>query len=292
MRQLIKGFLDHLEIEKNHSVKTRKAYERYLQDFVRTTKVKMPEGITDEIVRRYRISLARRNIKKVTQSYYIIGLRSFLRYLAKRDIRSLPADKIELPKQKRGDIEVLDDGDLDRLLNAPIGQDLRGLRDKAVLETLFSTGLRVSELCSLDRFADMSRGEISVRGKGGKVRVVFISDRAQSAIKKYLKKRSDADDALFVSLDKNGKVLGRITQRAVQRLVDRAARKAGIAKQKVHPHVLRHAFATDLLINGADLRAVQELLGHADVSTTQVYTHLTNKTLREVHRAFHGRRRK
>ncbi|MEK7512822.1 MAG: tyrosine-type recombinase/integrase, partial [Patescibacteria group bacterium] len=167
---------------------------------------------------------------------------------------------------------------------------LSGLRDRAILELFFSTALRVSELCGLDRALDLSRGEISVRGKGDKLRVVFLSDRAREAIARYLKERKDADPALFVSLSKSGAALGRITGRAVERLVDRCARAAGIPK-RVHPHQLRHSFATDLLINGADLRSVQELLGHANIATTQVYTHLTNRELKEVHRAFHARRR-
>ena len=292
IKKLEKEYLDYLEIEKNRSPKTRDNYRRYLDDFIKTTEVKKPEDITESVVREYRIKLARRNIKKITQNYYIIGLRNFLKYLIKRDIETLSPDKVELPKVSRRDIELLEYDELIRLLEAPEGNSLRALRDRAILETLFSTGLRVSELCKLDRYINLERGEMSVRGKGDKVRVVFISDRAKKAINQYLKVREDTEEALFVSLTRQGKVIGQITPRSVQRLVDRMARKAGIIKSSVTPHTLRHSFATDLLINGADLRSVQELLGHANISTTQIYTHLTNKNLREIHNVFHGRRRK
>ena len=302
---LITDYLNYLEIEKNRSPKTRENYERYLKKFVGMTGVKSPQDITDTVVRNFRITLARhsanedgREIKKVTQSYYVIALRNFLKYLAKRDVKTLAAEKIELPKIARRDIDVLDYKDLERLVAAPSGQDLRSLRDRAILETFFSTGLRLAELCRLDRSIDLERGEVSVRGKGEKLRVVFLSDGAKKAIKAYLAKRTDAEPALFVSLSKTSKlkaksstVLGRIIPRGVERLVEHWAKVAGIPKH-IHPHQLRHSFATDLLINGADLRSVQELLGHANVSTTQVYTHLTNKELREVHEAFHARRRR
>ncbi len=294
LQRRIEEFLDYLEIEKNRSPRTRLTYARRLRDFVKATGATSPADIDGELVRRYRIALARRDLKKLTQNYYLIALRAFLRYLVKRDIPSLSPEKIELPRTERSDIEIPDDRELERLLATPARDEppLRAARDKAVLEFLFSTGLRVSELCSLDRFMDLSRGEFSVRGKGGKVRVVFVSDDARDALKAYLDARTDADEALFVSLDRKGNVIGRITPRAVERLTTRAAARAGIARSSVHPHTLRHLFATDLLINGADLRSVQELLGHADVSTTQVYTHLTNKKLKEIHKAFHGKRRK
>ena len=287
----IKEYLDYLEIEKNRSPKTRSAYDHYLRDFVRTTKVKSVDDINEGLVREYRLQLARRGIKKITQNYYTIGLRNFLKYLAKRDIKSLSADKIELPKVSRQDIEILGYKDIERLLLSPKGSGLRALRDKAILETLFSTGLRVSELCSLSRYIDVERGELSVRGKGDKLRVVFLSKRAKDTIREYAKKRQDSEEALFVSLTRKGKAIGRITPRAVQRLVEKAAKSAGIPSSNISPHQLRHQFATDLLMNGADLRSVQALLGHANVSTTQAYTHLTNKELREIHSAFHGRRR-
>jgi site-specific recombinase XerD len=283
--------LDYLEIEKNRSPKTRENYERCLRKFLQLTGIRSPENITAAAVRNFRLQLAREPLKKNTQSYYVIALRNFLKYLAKLDYKVLPPEKIELPKINRSDIEILDYNDLERLLSAPKKKNLRDLRDRAIIEVLFSTGLRLSELCSLNRDIDWQRGEISVRGKGGKLRVVFLSSSAKTALKDYLEKRSDILDALFVSLNKSGKIIGRITPRAVERLIDARAREAGIAK-RIHPHMLRHAFATDLLINGADLRSVQALLGHSSISTTQIYTHLTNKELREVHEAFHARRRK
>ncbi len=291
IEKLLRDYLNYLEIEKNRSPKTRENYEHYLKEFLKFSKIRTPKDITDGLVREFRMTLARRDIKKLTQSYYIIALRNFLKYMAKRDIKTLAAEKIELPKTPSRQIEVLEYGDLERLLAAPKGARLRDLRDKAILETFFSTGLRLSELCSLSRYLDLKRGEVSVRGKGDKLRIVFIADSAREAIKKYLEKRNDAEEKLFVSLDKAGKVIGPITPRAVQRLVVARAREAGIAK-KIHAHQLRHSFATDLLMNGADLRSVQVLLGHSNIATTQVYTHLTNKELREIHQAFHGKRRK
>lgn len=296
---LLKNHLDYLEIEKNRSAKTRENYERYLKTFINFAKIKTEKDITLDKVHNFRLYLARlkspkgENLKKATQAYYVIALRNFLKYLIKRDFDVLSPDKIELPKIPPRQIEILEYDDLERLLEAPKGLDLRSSRDKTILETLFSTGLRISELCSLNRYFDIERGEISVRGKGGKLRLVFLSERAKKAIKNYLAKRTDTEEALFISLtkSKNPKVIGRIIPRAVQRLINYYSRKAGIP-ERVTPHTIRHLFATDLLIGGADLRSVQELLGHADISTTQIYTHLTNKELREVHQAFHGRRRK
>lgn len=290
LNEYLKDYLAYLEVEKNRSRKTKENYEHYLETFLSFAKIQTPEQITADLVREYRIWLARRELKKLTQSYYVVALRNFLKYLAKRDVPAFAAEKIELPKVSKRQIEVLDYKELERLLKIPHGGSLRDMRDRAILETFFSTGLRLSELCSLDRYLDLERGEVSVRGKGEKIRVVFLSPGAISAIKEYMKKRSDAEEALFVSLDKRGKILGRITPRAVERLVNLRARQAGIPK-RVHPHEIRHSFATDLLVNGADLRAVQELLGHANVATTQIYTHLTNRELREVHQAFHAKRR-
>ncbi len=290
IENLVRDYLNYLEIERNRSPKTRENYERYLREFLKFSKIKLPRDITESVVREFRLALARRNIKKITQSYYVIALRNFLKYLARHDIKVLAPEKIELPKIPERQIEVLEYGDLERLLAAPKGADLRSLRDKAVLEVFFSTGLRLSELCNLSRYIDLKRGELSVRGKGDKLRVVFLSDSAKKAIQNYLNKRTDAEEALFVSLTRAGKVMGKIIPRAVERIIERRAREAGIPK-KIHPHQLRHSFATDLLVNGADLRSVQELLGHANISTTQVYTHLTNKELREIHRTFHARRR-
>lgn len=295
---LLKNYLNYLEIEKNRSVKTAANYERYLRVFFKFARVKNEKDIALEAVRDFRLYLARqknragKDFKKTTQSYYIIALRNFLKFLIKNDYEVISPDKIELPKISERQIEIVEYSDLERLFSAPKGDDLKSLRDKAILETLFSTGLRISELCSLNRYIDLKRGEITVRGKGDKLRVVFLSDSAKKAIENYLKKRSDTEEALFISLTKSKtpKVIGRIIPRTVQRLIDYYSRKAGIPKH-IHPHLLRHSFATDLLINGADLRSVQELLGHANISTTQIYTHLTNKELKEVHKAFHGRRR-
>jgi site-specific recombinase XerD len=288
---LIADYLGYLEIEKNRSRKTQENYRHYLRGFVSRAGAKKISEITPERVRDFRLVLARENLKKITQSYYVIALRNFLKYLVRRGLKVMPPETIELPKVVRRDIEVLSYSELERLLNAAEGDTLRVLRDRAVLEVLFSTGLRLSELCSLNRYIDLSSSELSVRGKGEKVRVVFFSPSAKTAIKKYLDKRGDTEEKLFISLSKSNKVTGGIGPRAVERLVDFYARKAGIPK-KVHPHQLRHSFATDLLVNGADLRSVQEMLGHANISTTQVYTHLTNQELREVHSAFHGKRRK
>lgn len=291
VEKLAKDYLAYLEIEKNRSPKTRENYERYLKAFLKEAHPRSVKDITAEAVRDFRLKLARQNIKKITQSYYAIALRNFLKYLVKRNIKALSPETIELPKVSRRDIEVLDYGELERLLKAPKGNDLRALRDRAILETFFSTGLRLSELCNLPRKIDLVRGEISVRGKGDKLRMVFLAESTKKAIKDYLAKREDVEEALFVSLSKAGKIIGKVTPRAVERMIETRAKEAGIPK-RVHPHQLRHSFATDLLINGADLRSVQELLGHANISTTQVYTHLTNKELREVHEAFHARRRK
>lgn len=290
--KLLKEYLDYLEIEKNRSVRTRENYGRYLGNFFTWTKISDIEDLSLEKVRNFRLSLAReKNIKKVTQAYYIIALRNFLKYLIKKDYDVLAPEKIELPKIPQRQIEMIEHSDLERLLETPAGDNLRNLRDKAILETLYSTGLRISELCSLNRYLNFDRGEITIRGKGEKLRLVFLSDGAKKAIKNYLSKRPDTLENLFVSLSKSDKVIGKITPRAVQRMVNLYARKAGITR-RLTPHGLRHLFATDLLMNGADLRSVQELLGHANVSTTQVYTHLTNKHLKEIHKAFHDRKRK
>jgi len=291
IEKYLEEYLDYLEIEKNRSPKTRGNYEHYLREFLKASEAKDPKDITEDAVRQFRIQLARKELKKVTQSYFVIAIRNFLKYLIKRDLQVLSPDRIELPKIPRRQIEVPEYKDLERMLNVPQDGTLRALRDKAILETFFSTGLRLSELASLSRYLDLRQGEVSVRGKGEKLRVVFLSDSCVDAIKKYLDKRSDAYEQLFISLSRRDKVLGPITVRAIQRLVERRAKEAGVPKH-VHPHQLRHMFATDLLVNGADLRAVQEMLGHANISTTQIYTHLTNKQLKEVHEAFHARRRK
>jgi site-specific recombinase XerD len=285
----IRNYLNYLTIEKNRSRKTRENYEHSLGNFLQFAKIKSPAEITLDLVSDFRNALDERGLKKVTQGYYVIAIRNFLKFLRKRDVETLAAEKIELPKPGSRQIETIRPEDLERLLASPKGDSLRDLRDRAVLETFFSTGLRLAELCSLSRYADWKRGEISVRGKGDKLRVVFISDSAREAIKTYLAKRTDAEEKLFVSIDKSGKVIGPVTHRSVQRIVTRRATEAGIP-EKIHAHLLRHSFATDLLINGADIRSVQELLGHANIATTQIYTHLTNKRLREVHEKFHDKK--
>jgi site-specific recombinase XerD len=298
IEKLLGDYLAYLEIERGRSVKTRENYEHYLGEFLKFSGVKSPRDITERAVRDFRMNLARltrggakKSLKKITQSYYVIALRNFLKYLARHDIKVLTPEKIELPKIAQRQIDIVEYKDLERLLDAPKGQTLRDLRDKAILELFFSTGLRLAELCGLDRAIDLKRGEFSVRGKGDKLRVVFISDSARDAIQNYLKKRGDTEPWLFVSLDRAGNVLGKITSRSVERMIETRAKQAGIPK-RIHPHQLRHSFATDLLVNGADLRSVQELLGHSNISTTQIYTHLTNKELREIHKTFHARRRK
>ncbi|MBM3256934.1 MAG: hypothetical protein FJY98_01225 [Candidatus Liptonbacteria bacterium] len=291
IEKLLQDYLNYLEIEKNRSPKTRESYERHLREFFKFATPKTPRDLTETKIREFRLTLARRDIKKITQSYYVIAIRNFLKYLIKRDYEVTAPEKIELPKPQARQIEVLDYKELERLLDAPKSTSLRSLRDRAILETLFSTGLRLSELCSLDRTIDLERGETTVRGKGDKLRVVFFSEQGRKAIKNYLEKRGDVDPALFISLTRTGNPLGRITPRAVERMVAQRAIEAGIPK-RIHPHQIRHSFATDLLMNGADIRSVQELLGHANISTTQIYTHLTNQELRDAHKAFHGRRRK
>lgn len=249
---LLKEYLDYLEIEKNRSRKTGENYERYLKKFIEAEGIKSESDITIERVRNFRISLARSSngrgagYEKSTQSYYIIALRNFLKYLIKNDYKVLSPDKIELPKVPTRQIEVIEYDELERLLNAVNGGDVKGLRDRAILEVLFSTGLRISELCSLNRYIDFDRGEVTVRGKGNKLRVVFLDERSVGTIKAYLDKRGDAEEAMFVSYTKatSPKVIGRIVPRTVQRLVDYYSRKAGIAK-KVHPHMLRHCLHKD-----------------------------------------------
>ena len=290
-----------MEIEKNRSKKTLENYNHYLSRFLALTKITKSSQITDEVVRRFRLQLNRqeesggKSLKKVTQNYHIIALRAFLKYLAKRDIRALAAEKIELGKQEEREVSFLEQDELKRLVSAPGGGSLAELRDRAILETLFSTGLRVSELCALNTDdIDLSRGEFSVRGKGRKVRVVFLSDTARAVLKTYLDKRSDIDEALFIRIPRDESFEKydnlRLTPRSIQRIVRKYAIKAGIIGKKVTSHTLRHSFATDLLRNGADIRSVQALLGHASVTTTQIYTHVTDKQLREVHKKFHGKK--
>ncbi len=299
IERLQREFLEYLEIERGSSLKTVENYQRYLTRFFEFSKVKNPMDITDEKVREFRLYLNRQSsgnnratgetLKKKTQNYYLIGLRGFLKYLAKHKIDTLPADRIELAKVPERSLDLISTTELERLLKAPDGNDLKSLRDKAILLLLFSTGLRVSELCSLTRDVNFQSGEFSIRGKGSKVRVVFISDDAIKAINEYLKKRPDMDDALFVKIGeekRDGKE--GLARRSIERIVKHYAIKAGISK-KVTPHVMRHCFATDLLSNGADIRSVQMMLGHSNIATTQIYTHVTDKQLREVHKKFHNK---
>jgi site-specific recombinase XerD len=289
LESLLGDYLAYLEIERNRSVKTSENYARHLRAFFAHSGARIPGDITEDAVRMFRRDLARKDLAKVTQSYYVIALRNFLKYLIKRDVVSLSPEKLELPRIEKRQIDVVDERDLALLLAADYDDGIRGLRDRALIETLFSTGMRLEEVRSLNRTLDFSRGELTVRGKGRKLRVVFISDRAKSAIQTYMKARADVEDALFVGINRANRVIGRISPRGIQRIVDKQARRAGIASH-LHPHQLRHSFATDLLVNGADMRSVQEMLGHENISTTQMYTHLTNKQLKEVHEAFHARR--
>jgi len=305
LTNLLTDFLEHLEIERNRSQKTTENYAHYLQrffDFAKEEKnVTTPEKITLDLVRKYRLWLNRwtdpntgKELKMSTQNYHVIALRSFLKYCAKRDITTLPAEKIDVGKNPSRDVDFLSGEEVERLLAAADGTDVSGLRDRALLELLFSAGLRVSEITSVDRaHMSLERQEFSVRGKGDKIRVVFISDTAKKALQKYLDKRTDIDPALFVRIRTGANVKAdnrslRLTQRSVQRIVKKHAIKAGIVKD-VHPHTLRHSFATDLLANGADIRSVQAMLGHANITTTQIYTHVTNQALKDVHKKFHSK---
>ena len=298
LKSLKTQFLEYLEIEKGRSVKTVENYDRYLTRFLVRTKITSPAKLTEPAVREFRLWLNRQpgtsgDMKKKTQNYYLIALRAFLKYLRKQGIESLSPERIELAKVGGRDLDLITADELNRLMKGPAGDSPQSLRDRAILELLFSTGLRVSELCGLNADIDLTRDEFSVRGKGDKVRVVFLSSSAKKAVAEYLKKRGDMGEALFAGYGrakKSKKDVSRLTPRSVERLVKHYAVKAGITR-KVTPHVIRHSFATDLLENGADLRSVQALLGHANIATTQVYTHVTDKHLREVHKAFHGKRR-
>jgi site-specific recombinase XerD len=342
LQKYIQQFLEYCEIGKNQSQNTIEAYKRYLQrfdGFAELQSVHKPEAINLELVRQYRLYLNRlvdkydQNLKLITQNYHLIALRAFLKYLTKQDVKTLAPEKIELPKNPQRQVEFLEKDELGRLFEAVKKEkdEILRLRDTAILETLFSTGLRVSELCSLKKDnINLDRGEFTVRGKGSKLRVVFLSGEATEAIKNYLKKRKDNSKGLFVAhssignpspvsssglprrqagmtrgskniekeiasqgfslkkkKDDDRSVAG-LTPRSVQRIIKKYCRFAGIVK-KVSPHTLRHSFATDLLQNGADIRSVQTMLGHASITTTQIYTHITNQGLREIHKKFHGK---
>ena len=289
-----------MEIERGSSLKTVRNYDHYLSRFFAFTKISSARSISDDSIREFRLHLNRQSgvrvrgqaaatMKKNTQNYHLIALRRFLKYLMKRDITAISPERIELAKVKERDLDLISTNDLERLLSAPSGDDLKSLRDRAILELFFSTGLRLSELTSLNRDLDLGKDEFSIRGKGEKVRVVFLSDTAKSTVRAYLKKRADMAEALFIGVSKiNKNKSERLTPRSIERIVKHYATKAGISK-KVTPHVIRHSFATDLLSNGADIRSVQMMLGHANIATTQIYTHVTDKQLREVHKKFHSK---
>ncbi len=299
---LKREFLEYLEISKGRSLKTIENYDRYLSRFLAYAKVENPKQITDRLVQEFRLYLNRLpapggSMKKKTQNYHLIALRAFLKHLQRNGIETLAPERIELAKVPERSLDLITTRELERLMNAPrealkketsAVKQQKLLRDQAIMELLFSTGLRVSELCALNTDLDLSRDELSVRGKGDKVRVVFLSERAKQAVRAYLAVRTDMEEALFV--EGRAHALHRITPRDVQRHLKTYAAHAGITS-KVTPHVLRHVFATDLLENGADLRSVQALLGHANIATTQVYTHVTDKHLRDIHKAFHGKKR-
>lgn len=299
-------FLEYIEIERGRSILTVENYNRYLTRFINFGKIVNARDINENVLREFRLWLNRQpaktengrvqTLKKRTQNYYLIALRAFLKYLAKRAVPSMSPEQIELAKTPDRELDLMTDKELTRLLDAPDTKNIKGLRDKAILELFFSTGLRVSELCSLNQDLDLDRDEFSIRGKGDKVRVVFISEEARTAVRAYLAKRDDFDEAMFVQVEGKGgkKVMQkrdsiRLTPRSIERIVKFYATKSGISKN-VTPHVIRHSFATDLLSNGADLRSVQALLGHANITTTQVYTHVTDKHLRDIHKKFHRKR--
>lgn len=300
LKEQIAKFLEHCEIEKNQSIKTIENYSRYLNRFLRfagdidISKIDLP------LVQKYRIRLNREQnekgevLSKKTQNYHVIALRAFLKYLIKNDHATLPPEKVELSKIPERTVEFLSPDEVARLFAAIDVQSKNYLRDISILETLYSTGLRVSELASLNRSqVDLKRREFMVRGKGKKPRIVFLSMRAADRIQQYLKSRDDSFDPLFISSGRSRSAADitkgesrRLTTVSIESIVRKYAMLAGITK-KVTPHTLRHSFATDLLQNGADIRAVQEMLGHASITTTQIYTHLTNTRLREIHEKFH-----
>lgn len=318
IKTYLTDFLEHLEIEKNRSDKTIRNYDFYLRRFADWFgENKKPESITGEDIRKYRLWLNRLvdshgdSLKKNTQNYHLIALRSFLKYLAKRDIKIVAPEKIELMKMPDREVAFLEGSDLNLILEAPFkhitddspNQILIAHRDKAILELLFSTGLRVSELASLKiDDINLEREEFTIRGKGRKIRVVFVSEQAKYWLKKYLQIRKDFNPFLFISHDKRtGQRMKAnkkgemekddisLTPRSIQRIVQKNAKIAGITKP-VTPHTLRHSFATDLLHNGADIRSVQAMLGHSSITTTQIYTHITDRELLNIHKKFHGKK--
>lgn len=306
IEELINDFLEYLEIEKNCSRLTIRDYRHYLDRFSKWYSSTLPgKTINDlklEDVKKFRLYLAHYadtkglTLKRVTQNYYVIALRSFLRWLFKNDIETLSPEKIDLPKTESRSLLFLNRNQLQLLLNTPDISQPAGLRDKTIMEVLFSTGLRVSELVKLNRDQiSFDRREFGVIGKGGKARVVFLSADACQWIEKYLAVREDLWKPLFIRYGgKKEEIVAdekmRLSVRSVQRILEKYVKKARLPV-KATPHTMRHSFATDLLIAGADIRSVQEMLGHKNISTTQIYTHVTNKQLRDVHEAFHGKGR-
>lgn len=297
--ELILDYIEHLEVEGGRSFKTAENYKLYLERFIEFSNDIIVDKITSEVIRKYRLWLNRYKsdngdeLATITQSYHLIALRGFLGYLSKRDIVSLSPEKIELPKVSRKQVTFLHYDEVARLLaTIPLETEV-GLRDRAIIELLFSSGLRVSELVNLNRdHVNTRRREFMVRGKGQKDRPVFIGEATAARVEEYLAARLDNLPPLFLSYSRNNisSTSGdyrRLTSRSIQRIISRYARLAGITKH-VSPHTMRHSFATDLLMNGADLRSVQSMLGHSNISTTQVYTHVTDEHLREVYEKFHS----
>lgn len=296
--ELISDFIEHLEVERGRSQKTAENYYLYLQRLIEFAGDEPITTLNAELVRKWRLWLNRYEsangepLSTITQSYHLIALRSFLSYCSKRGIETLTPEKIELPKVRKKQVSFLNSDEVSRLIDAIKIQDDAGIRDRAIIELLFSSGLRVSELVNLNRdHINLKRGEFTVRGKGQKDRPVFVSPEASEWLATYLQTRSDSFVPLFIRYtgsqpsDARGEEM-RLTPRTIQRIVSKYALLAGITKH-VSPHTMRHSFATDLLMNGADLRSVQSMLGHSNIATTQVYTHVTDPHLKEVHRKFH-----
>lgn len=306
--QLLKRhFLEHLEIEKNCSKLTIRNYEHYLEVFIKYLINDGKENPTvddmnSESIRKFRLFLSRQlgtkgEMKLVTQGYYIISIRSFLKWLIKNDMKVLQPEKLDVPKTRDHSLKFLDGQQVERLLHQPLNSGKTGYRDRAILELLFSTGLRVSELVSLNREQiNLNTREFGVIGKGGRSRIVFISSQAASWVDKYLKSRLDKHKPLFIRNLRPNEIIVeeekvRLTARSIQRLVKKYVRQANLPVAAT-PHTIRHSMATDLLLNGADIRSVQEILGHKNIATTQIYTHVTNARLREIHEKFHSGNKK
>ena len=300
----INEFLEYLQVERGSSPLTIRNYKHYLSRFILWMESKhIREELRDinpDVIKSFRVFLSnlpgenKDQMTRRTQSYHVIALRSFLKWLIKNDYQVMAPDKIDLPKVEERQVKFLNGEQVDRLLNAPSLSTIQGKRDKAILEVLFSTGLRVSELTKLDRDKiDLDRREFGIIGKGGRARVVFLSSRATDWLIKYLNERDDHFKPLFIRHKGNMDPTTpdekmRLTPRSVQRLIKKYSHKMKLPVE-VTPHVMRHSFATDLLNAGADIRSVQEMLGHKNISTTQIYTHVTNKQLRDIHAAFHGK---